>query len=373
MIFLLRYIKNYKFYTNRELIIVSIFVAIVILCIFGIGITFVSKFATGIFNDSFYYLEMSYAPFQSSVAPYMYRLLTPVLVYLLPFNHMMGFTLINLTGLFGTAILFYYYLKKLNFNKMHCFFGVIFFISAPTVIYSMYDIALVDILSFLFFLLAFYAILCKNDKLYLFALILGVLNKETILFTLPLYFLCKNESKGLGHALKKTLLMALVPLVLFISIRYFFGFTSYFSITTVKETVLYALQMKRIFDLRNPFLAFGTLWILSLYAIKFVGNSFLKKSLCILPLIFLQILIATDISRSLFIAFPIIIPISLYLFKIKDNIRIFVILSFLILFSYILLVKGYSFLLVFVPLEITIFSALFAHYLSIKGILKPLI
>lgn len=140
---------------------------------------------------------MSYTPFQSTVAPYMYRILTPILVYLLPLNHLMGFTLINLTGLFITAVLFYYYLKKLNFNNIFRYFGVLFFLSAPTVIYSMYDIALVDILSFLFFLLAFYAILSKNDILYLFTLVLGVLNKETISFTLPLYFICKKESDGL--------------------------------------------------------------------------------------------------------------------------------------------------------------------------------
>ncbi len=93
--------------------------------------------------------------------------------------------------------------------------------------------------------MAFYAILCKNDKLYLFLIILGVLNKETILFTLPLYFICKKESDGLVNAVKKTLLIILIPAILFIGIRYYFGFTSYFSLITIKETLLYDLQMKR--------------------------------------------------------------------------------------------------------------------------------
>lgn len=61
-------------------------------------------------------------------------------------------------------------------------------------------------------------------------------------------------------------MIVLIPAILFIGIRYFYGFTSYFSLTTVKETVLYGLQMKRLFDLRNLFLAFGTLWI------KFICN-----------------------------------------------------------------------------------------------------
>ncbi len=69
----------------------------------------------------------------------------------------MGFTLINLTGLFLTAVLFYYYLKKLNFNNIYRFLGVLFFLLAPTVIYSMYDIALVDYSIFFIF---FIGILC---------------------------------------------------------------------------------------------------------------------------------------------------------------------------------------------------------------------
>ena len=326
-----------------------------------------------VLNDSLIYFKMSYNPFQSTIAPFMYRIFTPFLVYLLPFNHLVGFTLVNLTALFLTAVLFYYYLKKLDFNNIYSSLGVLFFLLAPTVIYSMYDIALVDYLSFLFFLLAFYAILCKNDKLYFISLILGVLNKETILFTIPLFFLYKIEIKGLIKAIKLTILVALIPLILFISIKYYFGFTSYFSLNTIKETLLYDLQIKNIFDLSNPFLAFGTLWILGLYALNFVNDSFLKKSLYLMPFIFLQVLIATDMFRALFIAFPIIIPISLYLFKIKDKIVIFVILSFFILSSCIVLINGYSFLLIFVPLEITIFSALLADYLLIKGILGPFI
>ena len=367
-------IKDFRYYyPNQEIIIVCLVISVVILCIFFIGSNFVNGFAKMVLNDSLIYFKMSYNPFQSTIAPFMYRIFTPFLVYLLPFNHLVGFTLVNLTALFLTAVLFYYYLKKLDFNNIYSSLGVLFFLLAPTVIYSMYDIALVDYLSFLFFLLAFYAILCKNDKLYFISLILGVLNKETILFTIPLFFLYKIEIKGLIKAIKLTILVALIPLILFISIKYYFGFTSYFSLNTIKETLLYDLQIKNIFNLSNPFLAFGTLWILGLYALNFVNDSFLKKSLYLMPFIFLQVLIATDMFRALFIAFPIIIPISLYLFKIKDKIVIFVILSFFVLFSYILLVNGYLASLVFLPLEIIIFCALIIHYLDIKGILRPFI
>jgi len=62
---------------------------------------------------------------------------------MLPFNHVVGFRVINLTSLFLTAVLFYYYLKKLNFSQIHSFIGVSLFLLSPTVIFSMYDVVLV--------------------------------------------------------------------------------------------------------------------------------------------------------------------------------------------------------------------------------------
>jgi hypothetical protein len=263
------------------------------------------------------------------MAPYMYRILTPLLVYYLPFKHANGFTLINIAALVSTSVLFYYYLKKLSFKPLYSFLGVLIFILAPNVMYNMYNIALVDNLSFLFFLSAFYAILCKNDKLYLFALILGILNKENILFTLPLYFLCKLKGQGIANAFKSTILVSLGPFILYFIIRYYFGFNSYLALNPV-------IISNNI--LTNPYIAFGVLWLIALYNVKLNENKFLKNSLFLLPIIFLQIFIATDSMRNFFIAFPIIIPLSLYMFKIKDNriISIFLILSIFTLLLYLM-------------------------------------
>lgn len=146
-------IKKSRYYSIKELITVIILVTLIITCIFCLGTIFVSGFAKIVIYDSLIYFKMSYAPFQSTYAPYMYRVLTPFLVYLLPFDHLLGFKLINLTALFLTASLFYYYLKKLNFNSIHSIVGVLFFLLTPTGIYPMYDMALVDFLSLCKFLL----------------------------------------------------------------------------------------------------------------------------------------------------------------------------------------------------------------------------
>lgn len=327
--------------TSHEFFIITITITALILFIFVIGLKFYD-FTKILTLDSFFYFKMSYNTFESTSAPYMYRILTPFLVYILPFKHIISFILINLTAIISTSILFYYYLKKLNFKPFYSLIGVLFFILGPNILYSMYNIALVDPLSFLFFLLAFYAILSKNDKMYMFALIIGVLNKETILFTVPLYFLYKLETERLIIAIKSTALVLVPVLILFISIRYYFGFTDYLSLTTIKEIIFYQINSNNI--LANPYLTFGALWIIGLYNIKNIENKFLKNSLYVLPFIFLQILMATDTLRSLFLAFPIIIPLSLYVFKIRDNkiLLIFLVLSILTLISYLISIMARS-------------------------------
>jgi len=353
-------IKCILFKPKFQLISVSIGTILFLSLILFIGFNLIPKFSKILIYDSFIYYQMSLSPFKSTLAPYTYRILTPLIVFLLPLKKLAGFFLINTSSLFLAAIVFYYYLKRLKFNSLISFLGVLIFLSAPTVIYSLYDIALVDNLSFLFIALAFYFILSERDGLFFIVMLIGILNKETILFTIPLFFLYKLEQANLKIALKKTFLILIPILIVFFVIRFHYGFTDYFSLNTINNILIYHLTANNMF--KNPYLAFGTLWIMFFYGIKYIDNRFLKKSLYILPLIFLQILISTDIYRVLFIGFPIIIPVGLYIFK-RNNIWIN---SILILFSSVMTIiyvsliplNGFLFGLLTLPLEIIILTAL---------------
>jgi len=161
--------------------------------------------------------------------------------------------------------------------------------------------------------------------------------------------------------------MIIPALTFFIGIRYYFGFTSSFLLITIKKVISHHLKTDSI--IFNPYLAFRTLWVISLYNFKYIDNQFLKRSLYVLPFIFLQIFISTDIFRALFIAFPIIIPLSLYLFKIKDSkiILIFLLLSIFTFLFYLFEVKEDRGLLVSLPLEILISGTLIIYSYSLKN------
>lgn len=361
-------------FPNNEFLLITILSTILVISLFFLG-----KFLTpGIefVGDSAVYIQMSYQPFNYILAPFSYRILTPLIVYLLPLKHYMGFIVVNLTATIGTSILLYYYLKKLNIVRIYRIIGTLFFLFSPSVLYSLLNINLVDPLSYLFFLLAFYAILTKDDKLFLIAVVLGVFNKETILLVIPLFFIFKLD-RGILKALKSTLIVSLPGLMIFVILRYFYGLVNYLSLDNISSITSYHLSPNIFFN--NPFPAFGTLWIISLFNLIHIESSFIKKAVYLIPLIILQIFIATDTFKVLFLAFPIIIPLSLYLYKTKDNkiILLFIILSITILISYLFMFsqshKPYLVIYIFLPLEILIIGfllSLFARNILSNEIFK---
>ena len=280
--------------------------------------------------------------FSEAEAPYLYRILTPLLVFLLPVDPIIGFIIINISGLYATSIIFFYFLKKLGFNFKSSLTGVMFFLLNPITIFLIQAIYYVDILLLFFFLLAFYALLCKNDVLFMFSVSIGVLNKEAILIILILFFLHKKKDKKIFNTVILTLLISLPPIAVFFIIRFIIGFNSnYFSL----EMIFYVLSthiqnFQSISLFLHPFLiyqVFGILWLISLLNVKKIDNSLLKSSLFLLPFIFLQIIIATNYGRLLFLAFPIIIPISIYMFKdegLRKNTLLFTLIIAIILFIF---------------------------------------
>ena len=119
------------------------------------------------------------------------------------------------------------------------------------------------------------------------------------------------------NAMKTTSLVAIPALLLFGFIRYYLGdFGGYSSLITIKNTILHDLSRHKFYIPYGFYLPFGTSLIIAFLNIKKIDNGFLKKSLYVLPFVFAQLLLA-DIARMIFLAFPIIIPISLYLFKVN--------------------------------------------------------
>ncbi|MHA1309640.1 MAG: hypothetical protein ACTSWR_05550 [Candidatus Helarchaeota archaeon] len=267
-------------------------------------------------KDAFYYKMMSETPFNPSIsAPYCYRILTPLIVFILPFDSGSSFLYINFIFFILTSIIFYKFLKRLNFNKFYSFNGEIIFTAGNvTSIYLIHNFIMVDQLNQLIFLIGCYLLVFYNpdkriyrDILIIVILAIGVLNKETILLIIPIYFVL--ESGNLFKKIFKTLLIATPSLGIFIVLRLFIPHTGSY------EAIWLFYHLENLLStLYNIFLTFGLFWIMAFF--NFDNNiKFLQRSYWIIPIFIGQIILASNIYRLIFLSFPIVLPLALLEFK----------------------------------------------------------
>ena len=128
------------------------------------------------------------------VEPFCYRIFCPFLVYLLPFPPLFSFSLISFMSFLLMGIILYYTLR-LHLTKVYSAGGlfmlcILMASSQEFVVMPFYIGFMVDPLNYLFFICCFYAILTSNKKMYMIFLFFGILTKESIVLTIPVFFIC---------------------------------------------------------------------------------------------------------------------------------------------------------------------------------------
>jgi hypothetical protein len=189
-------------------------------------------------SDSGFYLKMGEditCIFRNGViAPFCYRILYPFLAGLLPFNIHFNFALIGFISIYLTGLMVYYTLR-IKFDKIFSFLGFFlfwffFFIYSKQSIMRFYIWIpyLVDPLAIFFFMCCFYGIFSANDRLYCISLILGILTKESVIFTIPVFLMyhiqIDNNSRSKREKttrLMKKLKFILPGIITFILLRVF--------------------------------------------------------------------------------------------------------------------------------------------------------
>lgn len=127
------------------------------------------------------------------IAPFCYRILMPFLVCILPFNIEFSFATIGFISYYLLGIMLYFTLR-IHFNRNYSILGLSLFcifieFTTDFLFVEFGAVYLIDPLAYLLFICCFYAILKHNDKLYAIFLFLGVITKESVLFTIPVFFI----------------------------------------------------------------------------------------------------------------------------------------------------------------------------------------
>lgn len=137
--------------------------------------------------DHHHYIAMARG--ETPRAPFAYRILTPGLARLLPFDLTTNFRLITIVALWATGVAVYALCRAFGYTPGWALVGCgLFYTLYWAIGYTLYDFWLSDPLTFLFVTLAIRAAKLRQRWQFAGLLAIGALNKEAVLCVTPLWF-----------------------------------------------------------------------------------------------------------------------------------------------------------------------------------------
>lgn len=244
------------------------------------------------------------------LAPFSYRLLTPLLARLLPFGLDTNFQVISFVGIWLTGVVMYVLARAFRFVPPLALGGALAFYTLPTVGMLAGDPYLTEPLLFLFLVLALWSLKTRHDRLFALVLALGLLNKETMLAVVPLWFVFRPRDRRRG------LLLMAPGLVLWAAVHLLIVPTIPYSV----ESMFTASLKVRLMRLRDTslwtFLAdltlapFGAWVVLALAAGR--RSLYWQRFWPFLLMVYAQLFIAVDTGRLVVVAFPVVLLMALH-------------------------------------------------------------
>jgi hypothetical protein len=308
--------------TGRELFAVGLGALATLLVMYAI----VTERTGLLKDDPRIYTLMAEDPTLLARLPYAFRVLTPLLVYLLPFDPEVGFTLITLAGLWLTGCVLYLFLRRLPLSVGAAVGGLALFLTGGGTTRALTTPLYVDALTYLTEMLAFYAVLTRREALFGVTLLFGVLNKETLLLLAPVYLLQQRAEGRLKRGDLSRVALVLGPAVLALAL----AVVVKLALGGVFQQGLDALRpMPRTFyqnipsfqDLADIYTIFGAGWLLALATLR--GGqvpAILRYGLAYAALLILQLSVARgDEGRVLSHLLPVVVPLAAVQFELHHG------------------------------------------------------
>ena len=266
-------------------------------------------------DDTRHYVQMARDPAYLPRVPYAFRVLTPGIVHLLPFETLAGFTLVTLIALWLSAIALHTYCRALGIDRLASAAVTSLMVGSGATVRLLTTPTYVDALSYLFTVLALLALQLRKPRRFALVLAIGVLNRETILLLLPVYLLQLRAAGRLNRgALPRLALVCGLPLLtlgVVVAVKLLAG--------GVLESGLEPLRTKpRTFeqnvpspqDLADIYSVFGAAWLLALLGWR-RASGLLRRSGLYAALIVLQLGVSRgDESRNLSHLLPVVLPLA---------------------------------------------------------------
>jgi hypothetical protein len=275
-----------------------------------------------LFGDAVQYSEMARSPLALSGLEgyargmYGYRILTPLLVHMLPFGVDQGFRLVTSVSLLLSSLVLYAFLMRCcRLSHRTAMLGQFLFLTNITTAYNIAIFRLVDPLSYFFLILGLYFVYTGRDLPFAAMMVIGVLNKETELMLAPVYYLVKRRKRLDLPRAYRTLMLSLPALVVFCSIHLLLSgsiIDPAVSLSHMLENLASSWKTHAVWSLGLFAFSWSFLWMLAVLGyLRCPRNVGAKRLMCLIPFVLPWAAIA-DISRMLAYAFPVTVSYSSY-------------------------------------------------------------
>ncbi len=269
------------------------------------------RFAAG--GDHLAYHAMASDKPGSFPAPYCFRVLVPGLVKSLPLSTETGFFLQTLFFLWSSGLILFLVLRELGESRFFAWSGLALFLGLNWAgKFTVWNFWLTDPALFFFGIAAFYATVRNNLAAFILAITLGVLAKEAILFTLPLYY-GYHARKFLDWRLAgKTILAGLLPLGLVLAMRTFIPASNQYDLPELfREIGLPWLTRDIVGNILGGTTGTWGVPVFLLAILGFLQEPRLRRAaVFFLPFVYLQPMFANNLDRLLVFGFVIVIPLA---------------------------------------------------------------
>lgn len=282
------------------------------------------------FLFNIYYVRSAINPFRGDAIPWGYRILTSALVYILPFSVETGFYFVNLTALAASAFVLVLICREMGVRYDLSMIAIVPYLLSSGVNWQIREIWFNDAISHLCIALAVLCMLKKQYSLCSLVSTIGVLNRSTSLFLLPVWYIFHYGWTVKRKSIFQTLLVWGPPVLLYFLLqKVFFPSTSFSYIRHLPESDINtdifryyyselftwntseSVLLQRMFswDMLNRF--FGTLLPVSILGL-WSNDPIYRRLFVWLAIVWLQFLVAVDVGRLETYAFPILIPLALH-------------------------------------------------------------
>lgn len=288
-------------------------------------------------GDEPFYERMATHPGGPHNFPYAYRIVVPWLVHVLPFSHVVSFTLLAWLAIAAAGAALYALIEEFDVDPRLALGLVVGFVLSPTLLVVLPRHGRsVDPASILVIVLGCLFIVRRQRVALAITILIGVGVRESSLFLIPLAYAVWAQRPLDRQALRDTVLCGILPVIAYLVLR-----TSIDAVGRQYEPGYSGPFLKERFDivrsalsdgtllreLRRLAYTYGPLWLVAPFALR--DMPFARRGLVLVGLCVASLTFAFDWGRVMFLAAPVFYVASAHVLRGRSRLAVATVVALL--------------------------------------------